>query len=69
MNQIIKLLWEYSKFLSLTDFIVNKKTIIVKKDNIIIRNIYITIYQYMGKIIKLDIFKWLEPITSFFIYR
>ena len=66
ISQIVKILQEYSKFLGLTDNIVSKKTIIVKKDWLTIRNISIAIYRCKGEEIKLDTIKWLVSIADLF---
>ena len=44
ISQIVKILQEYSKFLGLAKNIVSKKTIIVKKDWLTVRNVHIAIY-------------------------
>lgn len=48
------------------DDMVSKKTIMIKENWLIVRNVCIAMYQYMGEIIELDIFKWLEPIVDLF---
>ena len=44
ISQVVKILQEYSKFLGLTDNIVSKKMIMVKRDWLIVRNVCIAIY-------------------------
>ena len=40
--------------------------IIVKKNWLPIRNMYIVIYKYLGKLTKLDTFKLFESILGFY---
>lgn len=48
------------------DNMISKKTIMVKENWLIIKNIHIAIYQCTNKVTELDIFKWLELIAGFF---
>lgn len=48
------------------DNMISKKTIIVKENWLIIKNIHIAIYQCRNKVTELDIFKWLESIAGLF---
>lgn len=45
---------------------ISENIIIVKRDWFLIRNICIVMYQYIGKISKLDTFKWLKLIADLF---
>lgn len=66
ISQVVKILQKYSKFLHLTDNMVSKKTIMVKKDGFIVRNVRIAMYQCRGKVTELNTFKWFEPMAGLF---
>ena len=44
ISQVIKILQEYSEFLGLMDNMVSKKTIVVKRDWLTVRNVHIVMY-------------------------
>ena len=44
---------------------VSKKTIMIKKDWLMVKNVRIAIYWYISKITKLNTFKWLKAIAGF----
>lgn len=57
INQFVEILQEYFKLFDLINDIISKKIIIIKEDWLIFKNVHIAMYQYISKIIKLDIFK------------
>lgn len=50
----------------LIDNIFFEKMIMVKGDELIVGNVYISILQYIGEVIKLDTCKWFELIAGLF---
>ena len=66
ISQVVEILREYSKFLGLTDNIVSKKTIMVTRNWLIVRNVRIAMYRCTGEVTELDTFKWFEPIAGRF---